>query len=212
MSFRSKSHGRPFSMVVQKRQCSNARIALYPPPCLLLILPSSHPLSPFPPPRYVEAEEMTGAVTREARFKYAAAKMGNTVLAGAITTAGAGLIMFLCQVRNKHDIVVVVAQLVVLINITPTMVYCMVFSTYISTNMLYVSLLVSLLLPLPLFDFHHPLLDATRVLPDDILHQDGPTHCRDDLLLLRVQFRVLHGGVGRGGAAEERRRPILVLP
>ena len=141
---------------------------------------------------------MTGAVTREARFRYAAAKMGNTVLAGAITTAGAGLIMFLCQVRKNHDIVVVIAQLVVL-NITPTIhTYPLIY--YTSPP------------PLPLFGFHHPLVDATRVLPDDILYQDGPTHCRDDLFLLRVQFRLLHGGVGRGGAAGERRRHILVLP
>ena len=46
---------------------------------------------------YVEAGEMTGEITREGRFRYASEKMGATVLAGAITTAGSGAIMFLCQ-------------------------------------------------------------------------------------------------------------------
>ena len=35
--------------------------------------------------------------TREERFKHSATKMGSTVIAGAITTAGSGSFMFLCQ-------------------------------------------------------------------------------------------------------------------
>jgi hypothetical protein len=46
---------------------------------------------------YVEAAEVVGAQTRVGRFKYAAEKMGQTIVGGAITTAGSGAMMFACQ-------------------------------------------------------------------------------------------------------------------
>jgi multidrug efflux pump subunit AcrB len=46
---------------------------------------------------YTEAEEKTGATSRIDRFTYAAEKMGLTIIGGAITTAGSGSMMFLCQ-------------------------------------------------------------------------------------------------------------------
>ena len=46
---------------------------------------------------YVEASHVQGAQTRVERFKYAAEKMGQTIIGGAITTAGSGCMMFACQ-------------------------------------------------------------------------------------------------------------------
>ena len=46
---------------------------------------------------YTEAEENTGAKSRDERFAYAAEKMGLTIIGGAVTTAGSGSMMFLCQ-------------------------------------------------------------------------------------------------------------------
>merc|ERR1719267_287825 len=48
---------------------------------------------------YIEAAEKAGAMTRDERFYYAASKMGSTVMAGAITTAGSGAFMFVCQMK-----------------------------------------------------------------------------------------------------------------
>jgi hypothetical protein len=45
-----------------------------------------------------EAGSLCGFQDREERFSYAAIKMGSTVLAGAITTAGSNIFMFACQV------------------------------------------------------------------------------------------------------------------
>merc|ERR1711865_162533 len=44
-----------------------------------------------------EAGSLCGFQDREERFSYAAIKMGSTVLAGAITTAGSNIFMFACQ-------------------------------------------------------------------------------------------------------------------
>jgi hypothetical protein len=44
-----------------------------------------------------EAGSLCGFQTREERFSYAAIKMGSTVLAGAVTTAGSNVFMFACQ-------------------------------------------------------------------------------------------------------------------
>ena len=55
---------------------------------------------------YIEAAEKSGAMTREKRFFYAASKMGSTVMAGAITTAGSGAFMFLCQMMFFYKMAV----------------------------------------------------------------------------------------------------------
>merc|ERR1711871_1651719 len=46
---------------------------------------------------YIEAGHKMGMVDRTQRFTYAAEKMGQTVIGGAITTAGSGIFMFFCQ-------------------------------------------------------------------------------------------------------------------
>jgi len=57
---------------------------------------------------YIEAAEKSGAMTRERRFYYAASKMGSTVMAGAITTAGSGAFMFLCQMMFFYKMAVLI--------------------------------------------------------------------------------------------------------
>ena len=57
---------------------------------------------------YIEAAEKSGAMTREDRFYYAASKMGSTVMAGAVTTAGSGAFMFLCQMRFFYKMAVLI--------------------------------------------------------------------------------------------------------
>lgn len=57
---------------------------------------------------YIEAAEKSGAMTREKRFFYAASKMGSTVMAGAITTAGSGAFMFMCQMRFFYKMAVLI--------------------------------------------------------------------------------------------------------
>jgi predicted RND superfamily exporter protein len=68
---------------------------------------------------YIEAAEKSGAMTREKRFFYAASKMGSTVMAGAITTAGSGAFMFVCQMRFFYKMAIL---------ITMTIGYSFVFS------------------------------------------------------------------------------------
>ncbi len=68
---------------------------------------------------YIEASEKSGAMTREKRFYYAASKMGSTVMAGAITTAGSGAFMFVCQMRFFYKMAIL---------ITMTIGYSFVFS------------------------------------------------------------------------------------
>jgi len=46
--------------------------------------------------------------TREERFKHSATKMGSTVIAGAITTAGSGCFMFLCQLGFFYKMAVLI--------------------------------------------------------------------------------------------------------
>jgi predicted RND superfamily exporter protein len=46
---------------------------------------------------YIDAYHMEGHTSREARFNYSIRKMGGTVFAGAVTTAGSGAFMFICQ-------------------------------------------------------------------------------------------------------------------
>ena len=46
---------------------------------------------------YTEAQHKLGLRTRVERFSYSAEKMGLTIIGGAITTAGSGSMMFLCQ-------------------------------------------------------------------------------------------------------------------
>ena len=46
---------------------------------------------------FMEANHAAGMKTRGDRFKYTCDNMGSTVVAGAITTAGSGVFMFLCQ-------------------------------------------------------------------------------------------------------------------
>lgn len=57
---------------------------------------------------YVEAAEKSGLMTREKRFFYAASKMGSTVMAGAVTTAGSGAFMFMCQMRFFYKMAVLI--------------------------------------------------------------------------------------------------------
>merc|ERR1712028_288964 len=57
---------------------------------------------------YIEAAEKSGAMTREKRFFYAASKMGSTVMAGVITTAGSGAFMFLCQMMFFYKMAVLI--------------------------------------------------------------------------------------------------------
>merc|ERR1711865_887910 len=57
---------------------------------------------------YIEAAEKSGAMKREDRFFYAASKMGSTVMAGAVTTAGSGAFMFLCQMRFFYKMAVLI--------------------------------------------------------------------------------------------------------
>ena len=57
---------------------------------------------------YIEAAEKSGAMTRESRFYYAASKMGSTVMAGAVTTAGSGAFMFMCQMRFFYKMAVLI--------------------------------------------------------------------------------------------------------
>ena len=46
--------------------------------------------------------------TREERFTHSATKMGSTVIAGAITTAGSGCFMFLCQLGFFYKMAVLI--------------------------------------------------------------------------------------------------------
>ena len=46
--------------------------------------------------------------TREERFAHSATKMGSTVIAGAITTAGSGCFMFLCQLGLFYKMAVLI--------------------------------------------------------------------------------------------------------
>jgi hypothetical protein len=57
---------------------------------------------------YIEAAEKSGAMTREKRFYYAASKMGSTVMAGAVTTAGSGAFMFMCQMMFFYKMAVLI--------------------------------------------------------------------------------------------------------
>merc|ERR1712054_498041 len=59
---------------------------------------------------YIEAAEKSGAMTREKRFFYAASKMGSTVMAGAITTAGSGAFMFVCQMRFFYKMAILITM------------------------------------------------------------------------------------------------------
>merc|ERR1711871_1785958 len=51
-----------------------------------------------------------GLTTREERFRFAAEKMGGTVAGGAITTAGSGLVMLMCELTffTKMAVLIVV--------------------------------------------------------------------------------------------------------
>merc|ERR1711871_665895 len=59
---------------------------------------------------YIEAAEKSGAMSREKRFFYAASKMGSTVMAGAITTAGSGAFMFICQMRFFYKMAILITM------------------------------------------------------------------------------------------------------
>ena len=57
---------------------------------------------------YIEAAEKAGAMSRHERFYYAASKMGSTVMAGAVTTAGSGAFMFVCQMRFFYKMAILI--------------------------------------------------------------------------------------------------------
>ena len=46
--------------------------------------------------------------SREERFTHSATKMGSTVIAGAVTTAGSGCFMFLCQLGFFYKMAVLI--------------------------------------------------------------------------------------------------------
>merc|ERR1712146_599672 len=46
--------------------------------------------------------------SREERFTHSATKMGSTVIAGAVTTAGSGCFMFLCQPGSFYKMAVLI--------------------------------------------------------------------------------------------------------
>ena len=50
-----------------------------------------------------------GHKTREQRTRYALEKMGSTVLAGAITTAGSSMFMFACQMTFFYKMAVLIS-------------------------------------------------------------------------------------------------------
>mmetsp|Transcript_24121 Transcript_24121/g.59630 ORF Transcript_24121/g.59630 Transcript_24121/m.59630 type:complete len:237 (-) Transcript_24121:150-860(-) len=50
-----------------------------------------------------------GCKTREERFQFAAEYMGMTVIGGAITTAGSGLIMFTCQMQTFTKMAILIS-------------------------------------------------------------------------------------------------------
>ena len=62
---------------------------------------------------FTEGEE-AGLHTRELKFKYASKKMVTTVIGGAITTIGAGVFMFACQMQFFVKMAVLIVGTIVL--------------------------------------------------------------------------------------------------
>merc|ERR1712066_456274 len=76
---------------------------------------------------YVEADKY-GHKTRDARAAFAIKNMGVTVFAGAITTAGAGMIMFACFSTFFHKMAILM---------TMTIVYSFLFSLGLFMSLLF---------------------------------------------------------------------------
>jgi predicted RND superfamily exporter protein len=76
---------------------------------------------------YEEAPKF-GCTTRHQRASFAIENMGGTVFAGAVTTAGAGVIMFLCFSTFFHKMAILISM---------TIVYSFFFSLGLFTSLLF---------------------------------------------------------------------------
>ena len=63
---------------------------------------------------YTDAEKQLGVTDRKSKFEHAIREIGPTVVGGAITTAGAGSFLFLCQMRFFFKMATLIVSTIVL--------------------------------------------------------------------------------------------------
>lgn len=63
---------------------------------------------------FTEAQSEAGLTSRKEKFEFAARKIGSTVIGGAITTLGAGVVLFACQLTFFTKMAVLITGTILL--------------------------------------------------------------------------------------------------